>query len=59
MELTTADLEESIQALESALAKCEKAMQKLTQGTPHHTLMTRRIKALRIAISLIKERLEA
>lgn len=56
-EYTEADLKEGIYALSSTLSKCEKALIKLKEGSPQHTLTTRRIKALRLAISLMQEKL--
>lgn len=50
---TQAELQEAHRALLSTLRKCEKALPKLAQGTAQHTLLTRRIKALEIALDLI------
>jgi len=41
------------------LSKCEKALTKLREGTSQHTLTARRIEAFRIALTLIKEKLDA
>jgi len=46
-------LEEARFSLQSTLNKCEKVIQKL----PSHTLTIRRIKALKLAIALIDEKL--
>jgi len=48
------NLEDGITALTSLLNKCEKAILKLAPDAPQHTLLTRRIKALKIAVSLMK-----
>lgn len=54
---TKEDLEEALRAIESTISKCEKVQPKLKQGTSQHTLLIRRIKALRIASSLISREL--
>lgn len=56
---TKEELEEALRALDSTISKCEKVQPKLKQGTSQHTLLERRIKALYIATSLIKESLES
>ena len=56
--ITPNGLQQSHEALSSLLSKCEKAVTKLTNGTSQHTLMTRRISALKIAIQLIEEKLK-
>ena len=53
------DLHEALRSIESTLSKCEKAVTKLREGTSQHTLTIRRIDAFRIAITLIKEKLDA
>jgi len=53
------ELSEALRSIESTLSKCEKALTKLRAGTSQHTLTIRRIDAFRIAITLIKEKLEA
>ncbi len=40
------------------MAKCEKALVKLSPGTAQHTLLSRRIAAFAIAIDLLTDRLE-
>ena len=55
---TQDDLSEALRSIESTLSKCEKALTKLREGTSQHTLTIRRIAAFRIAIILIKEKLE-
>jgi len=52
------DLREALRAIESTLSKCEKALAKLREGTSQHTLTKRRIEAFRIAMMLIKEKIE-
>jgi hypothetical protein len=47
-------LAEALRALESTVSKCEKVLPKLRLGSSQHTLLTRRIKALHIATTLIK-----
>jgi len=54
---TKEDLEEALRAIASTVAKCEKVLPKLKEGTSSHTLLERRIKALNIASALIKREL--
>lgn len=55
---TEQELEEALRAIASTLiSKCEKILPKLKQGTSQHTLLMRRIKALRIASILIAKEL--
>lgn len=56
---TRTELEEALRALNSTLSKCEKAQPKLRPGAAQHTLLDRRIKALRIASELITRELNA
>lgn len=56
-EYTREDLLEALQAIESTIRKCEKVQPKLKEGTAQHTLLVRRIKALRIAVVLIHAQL--
>jgi hypothetical protein len=56
---TTEDLEEALRAIASTISKCEKVQPKLKRGTPQHTLLKRRIKALYIASALIERELAA
>jgi len=53
------DLEEALRAIDSTIRKCEKVQPKLKQGTSQHTLLVRRIKALRIAAALITRELSS
>ena len=54
---TKNDLEEALYTITSTISKCEKAFEKLKEGTSQHTLTKRRIKALYIANSLIAREL--
>jgi hypothetical protein len=49
------NLNEALRAINSTISKCEKAYTKLTEGTPQHTLMKRRLEAFYIAVSLIEK----
>lgn len=55
---TKEELREALRAIESTISKCEKVQPKLKEGTSQHTLLIRRIKALRITVSLIEKELE-
>lgn len=55
---TAEELIEAKNSLESTLSKCEKAVLKLKENSSQHTLMIRRIKALHIALKLIKLELQ-
>jgi len=52
------ELKEAERAIASLLGKCERSMEKLQAGTSQYTLMENRIAALRIALELIRERVE-
>jgi hypothetical protein len=54
---TKEELEEALRSIVSTIGKCEKVQPKLKKGTSQHTLLIRRIKALRIASSLIEREL--
>ncbi len=56
-DFTKDELEEALRAIASTISKCEKVLPKLKQGTAQHTLLIRRIKALRIAVTLIAKEL--
>lgn len=56
---TKEELNEALTAIDSTISKCEKVLPKLKQGTSSHTLLIRRIKALRIASELISRELKA
>jgi hypothetical protein len=47
---TRAQFIEAHRSLSSLLQKCEKAQEKINQGTSQYTLLTRRIEALQIAV---------
>lgn len=51
------DLSEAARALTSTIGKCEKIEPKFALGTASHTLLTRRLRALRIAVALIEREL--
>ncbi len=55
---TPEELSEALRSIVSTLHKCEKAIEKLSPGTPQHTLTRRRIEAFRIAIALIEREME-
>lgn len=55
--VTKKDMEEALQAIASMISRSEEAQGKLAQGTSQHTLLKNRIKALRIASSLITNEL--
>ena len=56
-EYTREELTEALRAIESTIMKCEKVQPKLREGTSSHTLLVRRIKALKIAAELITREL--
>ncbi len=56
-DLTRDDLPEALEAITSMINKTEKAQTKFTPGTSQHTLLQNRLKALRIAVSLITKSL--
>lgn len=51
------ELGEALRAIRSIIGKCEKAQEKFPYGTPHHTLLKNRLKAMYIAQSLIQREL--
>ncbi|HEY9060775.1 MAG TPA: hypothetical protein VIO64_09775 [Pseudobacteroides sp.] len=55
---TKEELEEALRAITSTISKCEKVLPKLKPGTSQHTLLTRRIKALRISSALITKAID-
>jgi hypothetical protein len=57
-DFTKEELQEALRAIASTISKCEKVQPKLKEGTSQHTLLIRRIKALRIASALITRELE-
>jgi hypothetical protein len=58
VQYTKTELEEAIRSIASTIGKCEKAREKLAEGTPQRTLTDRRIKAFKIAIELIEKQLK-
>ncbi len=55
--LTKHDFEEALRSISSTISKCVKVRPKLKRGSPQHTLLVRRLKALRIASALIEREL--
>jgi ribosomal protein L17 len=53
-----AELTEALRSIESTRKKCEKAIEKLWEGSSQHTLTARRIAAFQIAEELITEKLK-
>ena len=51
------DLQEALRAINPTISKCEKAQEKLREGTPQHTLTKRRLEAFYIAVELIEREL--
>lgn len=51
------ELHEALRSITSTRGKCEKALLKLGEGTPQHTLTARRIAAFTIAETLISDEL--
>ena len=52
------ELEDALRAVESIISKCEKALPGQKEGSPQRTLLTRRIKAMRISAYLIEKERE-
>jgi hypothetical protein len=52
------ELKEALRSIESTRKKCEKAIEKLREGSSQHTLTARRIVAFRLAEELITEKLK-
>ena len=52
------ELEDALPAVKSITAKCEKALPGQKEGSPQRTLLTRRIKAMRISAYLIENEME-
>ncbi|MBL7868143.1 MAG: hypothetical protein JNM71_08985 [Flavobacterium lindanitolerans] len=55
---TPEELIEAKKSIDSTLSKCEKAFAKLKENSPQHTLMVRRINALRVSLNLIEKELQ-
>ena len=62
VEITKTELEEAQKALHSLICKCEKTQETLSRKqppcTPQLTLLSRRLAAFRLALSLITRELE-
>lgn len=52
---TKEELEEALQIVSSTISGCEKIQPKFAEGTPQHSLLKNRIKALYISKSLITD----
>ncbi|MBP7276445.1 MAG: hypothetical protein KBA51_09610 [Kiritimatiellae bacterium] len=52
------DLEEGLKAVDSLVAKSQKALETLRPGTAQHTTLTRRLKAFGMARDAIDNRLQ-
>ena len=57
-EVSRAELEQALKALQSIEGKCENALEGQRPGSPQHTLLTRRIAAMRLSAQLLREKLE-
>jgi len=53
-DFTRDDLQEALRAFASMINKTEKAQAKFSPGTPQHSLLRNRLKALRLAEALLK-----
>ena len=58
MEYSQEELKEALRAIQSLLGKCEKAQEKLAQGTSQWTLLANRIRALEVSAELIRREIE-
>ncbi len=54
---TITELEEGIKALTSLVSKSEKALLSLKEKSSSHTTLTRRIKAFKMALEILTEKL--
>lgn len=52
-----AELDSSLQLIVSTINRCEKMQNKFTEGMSQHTLLKNRIKALKISVILIEDKL--
>ena len=50
---TREELNEALTAIEWIIHKCEAAQRKFPQGTSHHTLLKRRLKAMYLSRALL------
>lgn len=55
---TKEELTQALRCVCSVIQKCEKAQEKFPGGTPHHTLLKNRLKAMYISKALIEEALD-
>ena len=51
------ELSEALRAINSMLAKCQKALPKLREGSPQRTLLVRRVRAFEVAVALLEREL--
>ncbi len=54
---TAEELSQALGSIKSIIHKCEKAQEKFPEGSPHHTLLGNRLKAMYISKALIAEAL--
>ena len=54
---TKEELMEALRPVSSIISKCEKAQQKFTEGTSHHTRFKNMIKSMYISKSLIADKI--
>lgn len=52
---TAEELQQALRIIASTIKKCEKQQSKFAEGSPQHSLLKNRIKALRIAESLVSQ----
>lgn len=57
-EYNKTEIEEALRALNSLLSKSEKCLPKLKEGTSQHTLLINRIKALKLAVKVLEEKVK-
>lgn len=53
-EYTKQELEAALKAVNSIIHKCERAQEKFSEGTSHHTLLQNRLNAMYIAKDLLE-----
>lgn len=56
-DFSSSDLDEALQAFASMILKTETALAKFSRGMSQHTLLSNRLKALRLAEALVKAEL--
>lgn len=59
MDYQAEELHQALYQVNSMIAKCEKALENQKPGSAQHTLLTPRIKALKISRELMAEHLRA